>query len=62
MGGEIMSDDPAKRQCEQCGHLWDDHLLFTEDPLVGGWMQCPVEGCDCHHTWSVKSARNPTYN
>jgi hypothetical protein len=46
--------------CSLCGHSFDAHLLkgYGEMPLEG-WMECPVEGCECHRTWSVDEASLP---
>jgi hypothetical protein len=43
--------------CEWCQHPADDHrLMMVEDdegPTYAGWMECPVEGCDCWSTWAA---------
>lgn len=40
--------------CPKCGHSWNSHLVCTAvQPPTHGWMECPVEGCDCYHTWSL---------
>ena len=47
-------EEQAKELCVQCGHLWNDHLVKTIAlPPTEGWMECPVEGCHCHFTWSL---------
>lgn len=43
--------------CDQCGHPFDPHIVWasnTGDPLDGGHMTCPVEGCECFSTWDVR--------
>ena len=46
--------DPAERPCTQCGHPWTDHLMCAESrPPTRGWIECPVESCKCHSTWSM---------
>lgn len=49
-----MSDETrvTDENHEGCDHPWDDHLLMTADPRVGGIIKCPVEGCKCQGTWS----------
>lgn len=40
--------------CKQCGHPWDPHRLCGYGlPPTEGWIECPVEGCKCHGTWSL---------
>jgi len=40
--------------CKQCGHPFAPHrVLGYGQPPTEGWMECPVEGCDCHMTWSM---------
>lgn len=42
--------------CEQCGHPFDPHRLVasnTGDPIDGGHIECPVDGCTCYSTWSI---------
>lgn len=40
--------------CGQCGHDFDDHacIATTRDPMDGGIILCPREGCRCYSTWS----------
>jgi hypothetical protein len=48
--------DPKHKLCEQCGHNWDAHLLHGYgSPPTEGWMECPVEGCECKNTWGVSA-------
>jgi hypothetical protein len=48
--------DPKDKLCEQCGHNWDAHLLHGYgSPPTEGWMECPVEGCECKRTWGVSA-------
>src|SRR5262245_25730164 len=50
----MSTRSPNVELCQQCGHPWDDHLLKGYgDPPTDGWMECPVEGCQCRMTWSV---------
>ena len=52
--GWIGGLDPGSEECPQCGHPWQEHLLRAESrPPVEGWIECPVEGCTCHQTWSL---------
>ncbi len=46
--------------CDLCGHAFNPHELkgYGEVPLEG-WMECPVDGCDCHRTWSFDEASRP---
>ena len=49
--------------CTRCGHPFDPHVMKSAclaslapgDPEVpvAGWMECPVEGCDCWSTWAI---------
>ncbi len=47
--------------CRQCGHPTGPHVLAVtilcgsgENEIpAGGHMYCPVEGCECHSTWSI---------
>jgi hypothetical protein len=43
-------------RCARCGHPKGKHKLigYAEPGEVPreGWVQCPVEGCTCHQTWS----------
>jgi len=42
--------------CKQCGHPWDAHRLCGHgSPPTEGWIECPVEGCTCHGTWSFEA-------
>jgi hypothetical protein len=44
----------ADELCLQCGHPFNPHrLLGYGDPPTEGWMECPVEGCNCHMTWDM---------
>jgi len=46
--------DPAHESCGQCGHNWNAHRLCGYgDPPTEGWMECPVEGCECRKTWGL---------
>jgi hypothetical protein len=46
--------DPTHKLCEQCGHNWDAHLLYGYgSPPTEGWMECPMEGCECKKTWGL---------
>jgi len=53
-----MSIEPETTEvelCDQCGHPWDPHRICGYgDPPVEGWIECPVEGCKCHSTWSLE--------
>lgn len=57
--GECMTADPddvpgADELCSQCGHLFNPHrLLGYGDPPTEGWMEGPVEGCECRMTWDM---------
>jgi hypothetical protein len=54
MGALIRDVDPRDHACEQCGHPWQEHVLCAASrPPTEGWIECPVEGCECHQTWSV---------
>ena len=45
----------ADELCAQCGHPFNPHrLLGYGSPPTEGWMECPVEGCTCHMTWSLQ--------
>jgi hypothetical protein len=38
-----------------CDHPFDDHILVAyEEPMDGGLMLCPANGCKCVNTWSVE--------
>ena len=52
---QAIDETPGADQiCEQCGHLFNPHrLLGYGDPPTEGWMECPVEGCECRMTWSM---------
>jgi hypothetical protein len=40
--------------CAYCGHLFNPHRLCGHgNPPTEGWMECPVEGCECKMTWSL---------
>jgi hypothetical protein len=53
-GAWIRDLDPGEHDCGQCGHPWQEHLLCaTSRPPTEGWIECPVEGCKCHQTWSM---------
>jgi len=40
--------------CMQCGHPWNPHRFCGYgSPPTEGWIECPVEGCKCHGTWSL---------
>ena len=43
--------------CNECGHDMDAHVSkgYGENPTEG-WMECPVEGCDCPMTWTLGSS------
>lgn len=44
----------ADELCNHCGHLFNPHRLCGYgDPPTEGWMECPVESCDCRMTWSM---------
>ncbi len=53
-----LSEDQAPGEdelCKICGHLFNAHrLLGYGSPPTEGWMECPVEGCDCRRTWSLE--------
>jgi hypothetical protein len=54
VGVWIAERNAASDDCESCGHSWGDHLLCaTSRPPTAGWIECPVEGCQCHSTWRV---------
>ncbi len=37
-----------------CVHLWAEHRLCGHgSPPTEGWIECPVEACTCHDTWSL---------
>ena len=45
--------------CDKCPHDSDNHVLVaTKDnnPMFGGVILCPIEGCECYATWSVDPA------
>ena len=45
----------ADDMCTQCGHPFNPHrLLGCGSPPTEGWMECPVEGCNCKMTWSLE--------
>ena len=47
------NDAPSVRICARCGHDEDPHRFCGYgEPPVEGWIECPVEGCDCSGTWS----------
>ena len=47
----------ADELCQQCGHSWNDHRLYGYGaPPTEGWMDCPVDGCQCSMTWSMGPA------
>ena len=47
----VMGDEP----CPQCQHPFDPHILVAMGaPQDGGFILCPVEGCNCIGTWDVK--------
>lgn len=49
------------KDCVQCRHPFDPHALITaDDPLAGGFILCPVRGCECFTTWSVQNLPRPT--
>lgn len=52
--GTVIADGPFV--CEACEHPFGEHLLVnkTGNPLDGGEMFCPNEGCTCRSIWSVK--------
>jgi hypothetical protein len=56
---EIPDATPGADQlCWQCGHLFNPHrLLGYGDLPTEGWMECPVEGCECRMTWSMDRRR-----
>lgn len=40
--------------CVQCAHPWGQHRLCGHgSPPTEGWIECPVEACTCHGTWSL---------
>ena len=40
--------------CTQCAHPWEAHRLCGHgSPPTEGWIECPVEACTCHGTWSL---------
>jgi hypothetical protein len=50
----IASESPSQELCSQCHHSWDAHRLCGYgEPPTEGWMECPVEGCECRKTWSL---------
>lgn len=54
MNASILAVDSGDHSCEQCHHPWQEHRLCAMSrPPTGGWIECPVEGCDCYQTWSV---------
>ncbi len=47
--------EDSKGLCTQCGHPWDPHRFCGYgSPPTEGWIECPVEGCKCHGTWSLE--------
>jgi hypothetical protein len=45
----------ADDMCTQCGHPFNSHrLLGYGSPPTEGWMECPIQGCDCKMTWSLE--------
>jgi hypothetical protein len=51
-----MTDLPTAKAeiCDQCGHDWNAHRVCGYgSPPTEGWIECPVEGCACHKTWSL---------
>lgn len=50
-------EEPIK-VCEQCGDDFDAHALIAtqEDPLKGGIILCPTQGCQCYSTFAVPQA------
>jgi hypothetical protein len=58
-GSGVVSQDQA---CDQCGHLFDPHMLLAgESSLDGGIIVCPVNGCNCFATWGPNGLRpDPT--
>lgn len=44
----------AQGLCTRCEHPEGPHKMVAPgDPLQGGVMLCPVEGCECFGTWGV---------
>lgn len=40
--------------CDICGHDFNTHLVKGYgEPPTEGWMECPVDGCECERTWSL---------
>ncbi len=50
-----MENSPETEDlCKLCGHSFDNHLLIGHGEIpLEGWMECPVENCDCYRTWSM---------
>ncbi len=45
--------DNESKNCEQCGHLFDPHIVIaydTSDFSKGGEIRCPVPNCTCFTT------------
>jgi hypothetical protein len=48
-------DERNAKTCEICGHPFNDHRVCGYGaPPTEGWITCPVEGCECHATWSLE--------
>ena len=45
--------------CRKCPDPWAIHELEIPedltDPQLGGWIECPVEGCGCTVFWFASS-------
>lgn len=59
---------PRPPGCGNCPHDFTPHVLVmtesgevagVQDVPVGGLMFCPVPGCGCTATWSVKGYPRP---
>lgn len=47
----------ASQPCEECSHLWGNHLAVAEGTsLDGGHVLCPIMDCNCPVTWGVTVA------
>lgn len=50
----------ATETCGICEHDDGNHVLLAIEPMKGGIRRCPVEGCECHATWSPQGVPAPS--
>lgn len=56
-----MSQIKAGDDCTQCSHPFALHSVISpgHNPLEGGMVLCPVQGCPCYATWGVNGGPAP---